>query len=412
MKVLAESEDLPPQDWGGCRVGLIRKAGSHPSVAGLSDNEISPLSRNDRPLSFRTNVRNLKAYSGVDPLGRLNPLCISPKLGGEVFKHLTCSKETNMHRLLLCLLLAFAFFLTAQAQPGKPQIRKLGTIDCDLVETTPIVFQNRLYRFEYVRKNYKPNTTGDSYFHFIDVETGKPTASFAEGFNLGCANVDKNTVYVYGVKGWGTTKIYQFQSKDLNEWTSAMVLEKPNWEIFNTSVCRGPNGYTMAIEFRADKEECGVPFTIRFATSKNLKTWELLPADRIFTKDRYSSCPTLRFLDGMYYMIYDEELPGPTYEPYLIRSKDLIQWESSPFNPFMVHSETEDKQIANPNLTTEQVEHIKNSVNINNADTDLCEYNGKTVIYYCWGNQQGIEFLAEAAYDGPMEKLLKGFFPE
>ncbi|MGB9717317.1 MAG: hypothetical protein ACP5PQ_01910 [Thermoproteota archaeon] len=43
---------------------------------------------------------------------------------------------------------------------GKPSIVKLGTIDCDMVETTPIVFQNRLYRFEYVRSNYKPNKTG------------------------------------------------------------------------------------------------------------------------------------------------------------------------------------------------------------------------------------------------------------
>jgi len=33
----------------------------------------------------------------------------------------------------------------------KPRIEKLGTIDCDMVETTPIVFGGRLYRFEYVR---------------------------------------------------------------------------------------------------------------------------------------------------------------------------------------------------------------------------------------------------------------------
>ncbi|MFH1738606.1 MAG: hypothetical protein ABIH23_06325 [bacterium] len=294
----------------------------------------------------------------------------------------------------------------------KPEIRKLGTIDCDLVETTPIVFHERLYRFEYVRERYKPNTTGDSYFRFIDTETGNPTPAFAKGYNLGCAFTENETMYVYAVKGWGTTAIYQFQSKDLGKWTSRRILEKSNWEIFNTSVCKGRDCYIMAIEFRADKEECGVAFTMRFAESNDLKTWRLTSADHIYTKDRYSSCPTIRFLDGMYYMIYDEALPGPTYEPYLIRSKDLAHWESSPLNPFMIHSETEDKKIANPKLTAEQIEHIKKSVNINNADTDLCEFNGKTIIYYCWGNQQGIEFLAEAVYDGPMAKLLKGFFPE
>ncbi len=35
-----------------------------------------------------------------------------------------------------------------------PKIRKLGTIVCDLVEATPVVFKGRLYRFEYVRDQY------------------------------------------------------------------------------------------------------------------------------------------------------------------------------------------------------------------------------------------------------------------
>ena len=35
--------------------------------------------------------------------------------------------------------------------PRRPAIRRLGTIRCDMVETTPIVFGGRLYRFEYVR---------------------------------------------------------------------------------------------------------------------------------------------------------------------------------------------------------------------------------------------------------------------
>jgi len=28
----------------------------------------------------------------------------------------------------------------------KPHVTKLGTIDCDLVETTPVVFKGKLYR--------------------------------------------------------------------------------------------------------------------------------------------------------------------------------------------------------------------------------------------------------------------------
>src|SRR5438046_10300176 len=36
---------------------------------------------------------------------------------------------------------------------ARPLIKKLGTIDCDMVETTPVVLKNCLYRFEYVRDN-------------------------------------------------------------------------------------------------------------------------------------------------------------------------------------------------------------------------------------------------------------------
>ena len=77
----------------------------------------------------------------------------------------------------------------------------------------------------------------------------------------------------------------------------------------------------------------------------------------------------------------------------------------------MRHSE-EDKKIAKPNLTARQREHIEQSTNLNNSDVDLCEFNGKTIIYYSWGNQQGTEFLAEAVYDSPLARLLKGFFPK
>jgi hypothetical protein len=43
-------------------------------------------------------------------------------------------------------------------------------------------------------------------------------------------------------------------------------------------------------------------------------------------------------------------------------------------------------------------------------DVDLCEFNGKTVIYYSWGTQSGNEFLAQADYDGPMAEFFKRHF--
>ncbi|HBG56403.1 MAG TPA: hypothetical protein DDX07_00130, partial [Porphyromonadaceae bacterium] len=52
-------------------------------------------------------------------------------------------------------------------EEGRPLIVKTGTIDCDLVETTPVVFHEKVYRFEYIRERYWDNQIGDSYFRFV-----------------------------------------------------------------------------------------------------------------------------------------------------------------------------------------------------------------------------------------------------
>ena len=93
-----------------------------------------------------------------------------------------------------------------------------------------------------------------------------------------------------------------------------------------------------------------------------------------------------------------------------MRSKDLVNWQPSSLNPVLRFSE-EDKKIANTKFTTQQRERIALAENINNSDIDFCEYEGRTIINYSWGNQLGIEFLAEATYDGPVSQFLRGWFP-
>ncbi|MCK5118881.1 MAG: hypothetical protein KAQ78_04815, partial [Candidatus Latescibacteria bacterium] len=193
-------------------------------------------------------------------------------------------------------------------------------------------------------------------------------------------------------------------------WESRTALNLPGWEIFNNSVCEGEGRYVMSFEIGAPSEETGAAFTMRFAESDDLLHWQLTPPECVFSKDRYTACPALRFLDGQYYMIYLEARPGPTYEPHIVRSPDLVHWESSPLNPIMQYSE-EDKLIANPDLTESERALIAGAVNSNNSDVDLCEFDGKTILYYSWGNQLGVEFLASAMYDGTLECFLRGYFP-
>ena len=162
-------------------------------------------------------------------------------------------------------------------------------------------------------------------------------------------------------------------------------------------------------EIDQPKEEAGVAFTARFIRSKDLKEWQLTPPECNYSKDRYTAPHALRWLDGWFYNFYLEAHDG--YEMRVVRSKDLIRWEASPLNPVLRHS-PEDKKIANPRLTPEQRSRIEKAVNRNNSDIDFCQWGEKVYITYSWGNQLGVEHLAEAVYEGSVEEFLRGWFPD
>jgi hypothetical protein len=87
-----------------------------------------------------------------------------------------------------------------------------------------------------------------------------------------------------------------------------------------------------------------------------------------------------------------------------------MEFEVGVVNPVM-WPDDDDKIVINPeHYTIEELDYLEHAVDTNNSDVDLCEYNGKTVIIYSWGNQLGKEFLAVAEYDGSMEEFLKSFF--
>ena len=294
----------------------------------------------------------------------------------------------------------------------KPKIIKTGTLYCDLVEATPVVFKNSLYRFEYVRdSDYRPNSAGPSCFRFVDMTNNEASPPFAHNFHLGSAFVDEDTAWAFGVNRWGQDEIHVFWSRDLVIWQSAVALHLPGWGLYNTSVCRGPRGYVMAFECGEPPEEVGHRFTNRFAVSDDLVNWRVLPGECVFARDRYTACPVLRHLDdGYYYMIYLEMRPGPSFVSYITRTRDFITWQPSPLNPFMISSDA-DRLLAHDNFTPEERIRIAEAVNINNSDVDLCEFRGRTHIVYSWGNQKGVEHLAGAVYEGSMAQLLQGFFP-
>lgn len=302
-----------------------------------------------------------------------------------------------------------ALLLCAASSVAQPVIVKVGTIDCDLVETTPVVFKGRLYRFEWVRANYTDNKVGN-HFRLVDVEKQTFTPPFAMGYQFGSAFVENDAVYVTGtLKSESGDRIDLFVSKDLEHWESRPVHGGPEWGIFNTSLCKADSKYVLMFEIDRPADQAGAAFTARFLESPDLVRWTLTPPECHYAKDRYTAPHCLRYLEGWYYDFYLESGPG-YYEMRVVRSKDLIHWESSPLNPVLHHSD-EDRKIASPKLTAEQRERIAKAVNLNNSDIDFCEHNGRLVIYYSWGNQQGVEHLAEAYCQGTEKDFLKGWFP-
>ena len=319
------------------------------------------------------------------------------------------TQKINLYTLLI---LIFVVSCSPNRPPtdaeGRPLIVKSGTIDVDLVETTPIVFKNEVYRFEYVRAGYWANETGDSYFRFINHKTGRATKSFAKGFHLGSAFVINDIVYVTAVDIWDGEEVHIFSSQDLENWYSWLAFKLPGYGIFNTSLTLAENKYILMFEIGKPEEQAGERFTANFATSTDLKKWDILSPEHNYAKDRYTAPHCLRYLDGYYYNFYLEAYNG--YEMRVVRSRDLINWEPSPLNPVLKASK-EDKQIANSRLSEELRQKIANATDINNSDIDFCEFNGRLIINYSWGNQQGEEFLAEATYEGTSEDFLRGWFP-
>jgi alpha-L-fucosidase len=306
-------------------------------------------------------------------------------------------------------ILSIPCWASEPTSPARPKIQKLGTIDIDLVETTPIVFEGKLYRFEYVRRNYWANRTGDSYFRFINHQTGQATPAFAKGYHLGSAFVDNGKVYVSCVSIWDAPNIELFISSDLSTWEHHTIIERPGFGIFNTSICKTDKDYVLMYEIGKPPAFSGHRFTALFARSKDMLHWELLPPECNYAKDRYTAPHCLRYLDGWFYDFYLEAYKG--YETRVVRSKDLIHWQISPLNPVLRFS-ADDKKIANEALTSQQREKIAQAKNINNSDIDFCEYQDRLIINYSWGNQEGVEFLAEAVYQGSQDAFLRSWFPD
>lgn len=203
----------------------------------------------------------------------------------------------------------------------------------DVCEAAPIVWQDRLALMKCIR----PASGGGPADYFLtveDVETGKALGRFAQGYSLASAFVRAGTFYAFASRfaadGWNDVTL--FKSKDLQTWTQQVAVVQEKEHLFNSSVCAAEGGFVMAYE---SDDSSYTPFTIKFARSTDLETWTKIPG-AILGPDRYAACPCVRYVNGWYYVLYlEHRKPRWFFETCVARSKDLKVWELSPANPVL-----------------------------------------------------------------------------
>ena len=295
---------------------------------------------------------------------------------------------------------------------GPPVIRKSGIISPSGGEMSVFVWKNRLMRLQNHGGGFVVSPCEISDFSKVYGRTGPYFyQAFCEGERVHVFATEKN-------------RVFRWVSDDLEHWEESPALAFPeNFRLFNTAVCRDDKGYVMAVECNAAEDEenpgrtlpnpyIGKPFTEFFARSRDLESWELFPFDTAYTTGRYNACPALKYSGGWYYMICLEELPAERYAPYIYRTRDFRSWEIGFYNPLFTASREDLVPKPGTELTPEEAETNFLHLNTNNSDIDLCEFDGKTVIVYCSGNQGHTwgGMYCEAVYDGPLSRFLSANF--
>ena len=301
-----------------------------------------------------------------------------------------------------------------------PTFRKMGAV-CECGEASPFVFRGKLMRMEL----FDPTcaTVADDpriCIRIRDVASGKILSSFGKDCYYPTALADGDKVYVtatkrtYWLRGEKTNAFHSgetivlYESSDLVNWTSREIITRPGWHIFNTTMTKGPDGYVLAYE--SNHPSC-VPFTMFFATSKNLKTWTLMRDSRAYPAKRYCGGPFLRYHNGYYYLSLVTELPCERYCTYLFRTSDFRRWDTGRYNPFLFV--TQDDRRVSPNaqdISESLLKRIPTAFVCSLADVEMCDFDGKTYLNYGIGDQHGFYYWAEAWYDGPVGELLERFF--
>lgn len=195
-------------------------------------------------------------------------------------------------------------------------------------------------------------------------------------------------------------------SDDLITWSRPEIIMKAdgNEHFFNYALCRAHGKFCLLYE--TDDRRWSA-FTMRFCESDDLATWWKLPENYIYGTDKYTGGPALYYdeQDDLFYILYVNSLPLPDgrhmYNTRIARSADLITWQEAPAN----------RPVVSPDLQRSVNEAKCPGIKECSAsDLEMCEFNGKTYVYWVNGNQHGTCAGWESVCNQPMKELLRTFF--
>jgi len=290
------------------------------------------------------------------------------------------------------------------------ELHKKGRVKSPVVETTPFVFNNKLYRLDNWQKYWDipPHQPGDCYLEdevrIKDLEKDNIISIPLIGYTFGAAFVWDDKVYVFAgnhhsASEWRKiTEIGMTCSNDLINWTEPKtVLTALDGEsFFNFAVCRGKDSFVLLYETDDPKWP---KFTFRYCISDDLVNWKLIPG-AIYGKDKYVGGPALYYEGGYYYTLYLEDIGG-AWETRITRSTDLIHWEDAPVDrPFVTY----DPSIQNLPLMAPDI------CERNASDAELCYWQGKTIVFFTGGTQHVAGDLQLAEFSGTPRELLEHYF--
>jgi alpha-L-fucosidase len=289
-------------------------------------------------------------------------------------------------------------------------IVKRGYLRSPLVETTPFVFKDRLYRLESWQRYWDlpglppPNTQSEQdAVRVWDVQADKLVSTPLTNHGFASCLVWEGRVYVFSASwdrpGRKAGTIDMVSSNDLVTWTKPVAVwrAEPGENLYNVAICRDDRRFVLLYETDDPKY---VPFTFKYCTSTDLANWARVP-DALYGREKYVGGPALYWFGGTYYTLYLQDLGG-RWETRITRSKDLLHWEDAPAGrPFV----TFDTTRTGVPLRAAEVKEI------NASDVELCEWpKGKTFLYFTGSDQQYAGDLQWATYAGTPRELLEHFF--